>query len=238
MIPEEEPQAKRILVVDDVPSVIRLLQLELTIQGFKVEGVEVNKALDALKDGLPDLVLLEVLLPGISGYELLEAMKGQYPGLPVVFLTTEHSEAERALAFDLGADDYITKPFDPEELGRRVSALLQQPTSPRKVITSGPLTIDLTRKLARRGDVVLSLTLNEWAVLLTLAANPRKRIRSEELLLSVWGAGHTGHEALLTPIITRLRQRLDPDPSRPSLIIGDLESGFSLDADISSEPRR
>ena len=174
-----------VLVIDDIPSMIRLLQLGLSMQGFEVAGYEVKDTLDALSSGNRAWLSSKSCCPASAATKSFEQLQKRYPSLPVMFLTTEHNEGDRALAFELGADDYMTKPFDPDELGRRVSALIREPPSQRRVIRLNDLQLDMTRQLARRGNRVISLPTNESALILTMALRPGEFIPVRELLAAV-----------------------------------------------------
>jgi DNA-binding response OmpR family regulator len=216
-----------VLVVDEIPSVIRLLELELSLQGFEVAGCEVGPpALAAIEKLRPDVVLLEIILPGTTGFEMIRQIRERFAG-PVVFLTTDDNESDRIFAFELGASDYITKPFDPEEVGLRLSALLGLNALHIPVVEADDVRIDLFRRLVWRQGRPMTLGTNEWALLFALASKQRP-VPAAELIESVWGSGDDARVEYLEFWIARLRQRLQDDPSAPSLIQGGLERGFWL----------
>jgi two-component system KDP operon response regulator KdpE len=224
--------AKRplVLVVDEIPAVIRMLQLELAIQGFDVAGVEVGEeTLRAIEERKPAVVLLEVVLPGIKGYKVLEEIKRR-SDVPVVFVTTQDNDADKAMAFELGAADFVTKPFDPEDIGLRIGAIVNQKPLTR-VLRSGDLTLDLARRLAWRGSRPVTLAMNEWALVFALADRPGAPVTAKELLVSVWGEDYTGEEPYLKVWIDRLRRTLELEPRNPKIVLGDLERGFRLEVE-------
>ena len=163
-----------VLVVDDTPAVIRLLKLELSSHGIDVIGAGIGEETFARSRNRPDLLILEILLPGITGFEVLREVKRRYD-IPVLFLTTIDSPADRELALELGADDYLTKPFRPDELTNRVNLLLHRPGRPPDegvgMLDNGDVMIDINRRMIRRNGRLISVTTNEWALLLALATS-------------------------------------------------------------------
>jgi DNA-binding response OmpR family regulator len=223
-----------VLIVDEIPSIIRLLELELSVQGFATAGCGIGEdAFDAIEELKPDAILLEIVLPGMNGLDMLVQLKQRYK-LPVIMLTTMNSEADRALAFDLGADDFIQKPFDPQELGQRVAAVVDGHQSELRTIQHGDLSLDLTRRLARRNSEIVSLTTNEWAVLLALSLRPRQWVPVNELLVLVAGADSPVNRQLLLPVIARLRETLEANAATPQVLVGDLDVGYMLKLDVQS----
>jgi DNA-binding response OmpR family regulator len=217
-----------VLVVDEIPSLIRMLALELKMHGFSVAGCEAGEAtFSAVEDMKPDVILLDVLLPGVGGIELMRELKRRYQ-TPIVLITTGNRDADRALAFDLGAADYIVKPFDPYDLGQRIAAVVGGSKPEERTLHAGDLTIDLSRHFARRHGRVISLSTNEWAILLGLAAEPGRTLSAEELIELAWGGVPGINAALVKPLIDALRNALEEEPADPKVIVGDMESGFHL----------
>ena len=219
-----------VLIVDEIPSVIRLLQLELAIQGFDVVGAEVGEdTYRQMEAARPDCVLLEVLLPGINGYQVLEELKRRF-AVPVIFVTTQDNPADQALAFELGADDYVVKPFDPLDLGLRINAAMNRPSASatRQQIQNGEVTIDLTRKMVRRAGQPIGVTTNEWALLYALALRPNDLHAAADLLTAIWGSEYVDDVHFLEVWIDMLRRKLEEDPANPKLIVGDAVDGYSL----------
>ena len=232
----------RVLVVDDIPSVIRLLALTLGMQGWDVMTAEVGEQVfEEIERQPPDLVLLEVMLPGVSGFEVLRRIRESY-GIPVVFVTSQGTEADRAYGFELGAADYVTKPFNPTELSARLSAVLDAKPSPGvPIMRFGTLEIDLRRMLARRQQDFVSLATNEWALIYTLANQIGQSVPARELLLSVWGDEYAGDIAYLEAWIERLRKKIEPFPNKPQVLTGDARQGYTLhpgDTELQLSPSR
>ncbi|HEY7269730.1 MAG TPA: response regulator [Dehalococcoidia bacterium] len=218
-----------VLIVDEIPSVIRLLQLELAIQGFDVVGAEVGEdTYRQMEAANPDCVLLEVVLPGLNGFEILQELKARFR-VPVIFVTTQDNAADQAYAYELGADDYVVKPFDPIDLGLRINGALHRTVAaPPQLLHSGEVTIDLTRKLVRRGGQLIGLTTNEWALLYALALRPNDIYAAADLLSAVWGAEYVQDIRYLETWIQLLRRKIETDPAQPRLIVGGADEGYSL----------
>lgn len=235
----QEPPRPKVLVIDDLPQIVRLLTLELSSQGFEVVGSGLgDEVFQAMEEHHPSIVLMEVVLPGLSGYEVLKQLKEQYPETPVVFLTTRATEADRIEGLEFGADDVIAKPFDPEDLSLRLNTLLspdaQAPFRQRR-LRNGDLVLDLNRRIARRGQRGIALGTNEWAIMYELATRPNQRIPATEIFGAVWDPQYSGEARFLKLWIRRLRERLERDPEHPELIVGDVETGFMLVAEPGEE---
>jgi DNA-binding response OmpR family regulator len=225
---ETNASQKSVLVVDEIPSLIRMMALELKMHGFSVTGCEAGEAtFRAVEEMKPDVILLDVLLPGVGGIELMRELKRRYE-TPIVLITTGNRDADRALAFDLGAADYLVKPFDPYELGERIAAVVGGTKPEENVLHVGALSVDLSRHFARRQGRVISLSTNEWAILLGLAAEPGRTLSAEELIGLAWGGIPGIDMVFVEPLIGGLRKALEEDPAQPSLILGDMETGFRL----------
>lgn len=224
-----------VLVVDDTAAMIRLLKLELSSHEINVIGAPVGEeTYRAIEERRPALVIMEVLLPGVTGFEVLREIKQRY-GLPVLFLTTIDSTGDREQAMELGADDYITKPFRPDELSNRVNLLLRRGAAARAqegagMLDNGEVTVDINRRTVRRASELLSLGTNEWALLLALAARLNAPVAAPDLLEDVFGADMRDQRAYLEAYIGRLRRKVEEDPGHPRIVTGDAASGYTLHA--------
>ena len=218
------------MVVDEVKSVIRLLELELNIEGWRVVTSEIgNHSFDVIEREHPNVILLEVMLPGLSGFELMSEIRKRHPEIPIVFLTSQGTEADRAYGFELGAADYITKPFSPMDLHRRLSAVIgKAPSAEPGIIRCGEVDLDLARQVARRGPEIISLGTNEWALLLALARDANRTVSASELLTAVWGEMYADDPQFLDVWMNRLRRKIEPDRRHPSVITGDAKQGYAL----------
>jgi two-component system, OmpR family, KDP operon response regulator KdpE len=213
-----------ILVVDDEPHLVRAVRMYLELHGFAVFGAHSGEeALEAVRDRLPDLVILDVMLPGLNGFETLEELR-RVSNVPLIMLTSVAEEEEKVRAFRLGADDYLAKPFNQNELVARVQAVLrrsEQPAHlPRTLIEPDEdLAIDFDRaEVTRRGQPI-HLTATEYRLLYHLASNPGRLMSAEILLAKVWGYDYRDEGHYVRLYISYLRQKLEPDPGHPKYIL-------------------
>ena len=223
-----------VLTVDDEASILRLIEIELTEQGFEV--LKAHNAEDALRlaeKTPPDIAVLDILMPGMLGTELITKLR-ETNNVAVIFLTAKDKDSEIVRGLDLGADDYIVKPFNPEELTARIRSVLRRRASGEtfeRVLNVGDLEIDLERRLVRRAGELLELSGNEWRLLRALAATPGKLIPSHDLLSKTWGAEYRSDMEYLRVWISRLRRKLEPDSEHPSVIITKPGVGYMLNVD-------
>ncbi|GIJ51018.1 DNA-binding response regulator [Virgisporangium aliadipatigenens] len=211
-----------VLVVDDDPTVSDVVRRYLERAGLDVhlagDGVS---ALRAFETGRPDLVVLDLMLPGIDGLEVCRRMRAARSDVPVVMLTALGEEADRVLGLEIGADDYVTKPFSPRELVLRVQSVLRRTTtvSPDSgLLTDGALTVDVGRREAKLRGAVLALTVREFDLLTFLMRRPGKAFRRAELLDAVWGWTF-GDQSTVTVHMRRLREKVEADPAQPRRIV-------------------
>ena len=216
-------RAARVLVVEDDTTVAEVVVRYLEREGFDVESVgDGREALERAGRCLPDLVVLDLMLPGLDGLEVCRRLRAVAP-IPVIMLTARGEESDRVLGLELGADDYVAKPFSPRELTARVKSVLrraQGPLSPVDlpgVLTIGDLDVDLGAREVRRGGELVTLTAREFELLVFLARHPRRAFRREELLEHVWGYTY-GDTSTVTVHIRRLREKIEPQPSAPARI--------------------
>ncbi len=229
--------AATILVVDDEEPIRELVRFNLERAGYRVataaDGAEGLAAAQRLQ---PDLVILDVMLPDADGFSLYGAIAKVVPA-PVIFLTARDDEMDRVVGLELGADDYVTKPFSPRELVARAKAVLRRRRAPeapsgegRDVLDFGDLVIDLTRHEVRRGDQVVSLTPREFALLACLARNPGRVLSRSQLLDQVWGENFFGDERIVDVHIRHLREKVEADAARPRHIKTIRGVGYRFDA--------
>ena len=220
----------RILVVDDEPPIRRLLRAALVAQGYRVEeAADGEAALDFLKRNPVDLMILDLGLPGMDGLELVRRLRGQGSPLPIIILSSRDDEAGKVAALDLGADDYVSKPFGMEELSARLRAALRhrlQQEGEKPVFRSGNLSVDLVRRIVTAGGLEVKLTPREYDLLRLLVAHAGKVLTHKMILREVWG-GETDVQYLRIYIRT-LRQKLEDDPERPALILTEQGVGYRL----------
>jgi two-component system phosphate regulon response regulator PhoB len=206
--------ANKILVVDDEPDLLELVRVSLVQAGHQVEtAASGREALDALRRRRPDLLILDLMLPDISGTELCRRLRSEREtaSLPVLMLTAKADEVDRVVGFELGADDYVTKPFSPRELALRVAALLrrsQAPSEPGGALEHGPLSLDPARHRCFVSGEEVVLTAKEFDLLRELMSRPGRVLTRELLLEQVWGADITVTVRTIDTHLKRLREKL------------------------------
>ena len=209
-----------VLVLDDDPTVTDVVRRYLERGGYSVRTASDGRAglADALVDP-PALLVLDLMLPGLDGLEVFRRLRDEHP-VPVVMLTARGDESDRVAGLELGADDYLTKPFSPRELVLRVSAVLRRatPGSARGLLTDGDLVVDLAAREARRAGEPLALTFREFDLLAFLLQHPREAFDRSALLQRVWSWSF-GDASTVTVHVRRLREKVEPDPSHPRRIV-------------------
>jgi len=217
--------ASRILVIDDDATVAEVVSRYLTRDGFTVEVVGDGCAgLDRALAEPPDLVVLDLMLPGLDGLEVCRRLRALAP-VPVIMLTARGHESDRVVGLELGADDYVAKPFSPKELVARVRAVLRRARGPLAplplgqplVFDDGELHVDVAAREARLDGAVVALTAREFELLAFLMRHPRQAFRREDLLQQVWGSRY-GDTSTITVHVRRLREKIEFDPSDPTRI--------------------
>jgi two-component system KDP operon response regulator KdpE len=222
----------RILVVDDEPPIRRLLRTTLAAQDYRVEeAADGEAALDFLKRNPVDLVVLDLGLPGIDGLEVVRRLRAEGNVTPIIILSSRDDEAGKVAALDLGADDYVSKPFGAEELSARIRAALRhrlQREGEKPLFRSGDLSVDLVRRIVTARGEEVKLTPREYDLLRLLVSHAGKVLTHKFILHEVWG-GETDVQYLRIYVRT-LRQKLEADPERPSLILTEQGVGYRLRA--------
>ena len=222
-----------VLAVDDEPGVLRLIKLELSTQGLRViTATDGEEGLRMAEQQRPDLIVLDIMMPDISGLEVMRRLR-ERSSVPIILLTAKDHDQDKVRGLDLGADDYLIKPFNPEELSARVRAILRRgirtTDGEENIITIGDVEIDLTRRLVKKNGEVVSLTRTEWMLLQQLAANAGKVMLNTELLSKVWGPEYRDDLQYLRVWVSRLRGKLENEPSKPRLIKTLQGIGYLLD---------
>jgi DNA-binding response OmpR family regulator len=212
----------RVLVVDDDATVSEVVARYLERDGFAVDAVgDGQVALDRALADPPDLVVLDLMLPGMDGLEVCRRLRALAP-VPIIILTARGQESDRIVGLELGADDYVAKPFSTKELVARVRAVLRRARGPLAtalpggphVHRDGDLVVDVAARQARIGDEVVALTAREFELLAFLVRHPRRAFRREEILEHVWGYRY-GDTSTVTVHVRRLREKIEPDPANP-----------------------
>ena len=221
---------KLILVVDDEPRMLKFVRMNLELEGFRViEATNGLEALEKVREHIPDLVLLDVMMPGMDGFETLEEIR-RISTVPVIMLTVRSEEDDLIRGLELGADDYVTKPFSPRELASRIRAVLRRVEmalpSERTIVIDDDLSVDFQRReVIVRGKRV-KLRPTEYRLLYHLIANAGWVMPHEMLLSKVWGHEYRDDTQLLRLYITYLRQKIEPDPSHPKYILTERGIGY------------
>jgi DNA-binding response OmpR family regulator len=210
-----------VLVVDDEPIVREVVVRYLEREGYRtLEAEDGEQARELLERDPPSLVVLDVMLPGLDGLSLCRWIRAR-SDLPVILLTARGEEADRIVGLELGADDYVTKPFSPRELAARVRSVLRRAASPAvgdERLSLGELTIDAGAREVTKGGERLQLTAKEFDLLWFLASNRRRVFSRDQLMDRVWGYEAALDTGTVTVHVRRLREKIEDDPSRPTLL--------------------
>jgi two-component system, OmpR family, KDP operon response regulator KdpE len=221
---------KTVLVVDDESRMVEFIAMNLELEGFRVvRAANGSEALEKASKEHPDLILLDIMMPEMDGFETLQGLR-ETSSVPVIFLTAKSEEVDRIRGLDLGADDYITKPFSPRELVSRIRAVLRR-TEPAAV-TSSEIVVDDElrvnfdqRKVIVRGQEV-RLRPTEYRLLYQLVTNAGKLLTHEVLLSRVWGAEYRDEDQYVRLYVTYLRQKIEKDPKNPKYILSERGLGY------------
>jgi DNA-binding response OmpR family regulator len=222
----------RILIVEDEPSMLAGLKDNLEMEGYEVETAATgSEGLKKLLERSYHLVLLDVMLPELSGFDVLKQAREHSLRTPVIMLTAKGEEVDRVVGLELGADDYVTKPFSLRELLARVKAVLRRTEAdgdPEAIMTLGTLTVDFATYNATRGGVSLEMTPKEFEVLRFLWQHRGRTVSRDQLLTSVWGYDEPVSTRTVDNFILRLRQKVEEDPAHPRHIITIHGTGYKL----------
>ena len=226
-----------ILVAEDQADIRDLLVMNLRGAGYDVAAVaDGAAALASQAESASDLLILDLMMPALDGLEVCKALRARGHSTPILMLTAKSTELDRVLGLELGADDYLTKPFSLAELLARVKALLRRAEMQRaasdgsqpRVLRNGSLEIEPTKRQVRHGGTPVDFTALEFALLLHFARHPGHVFSRAQLLDAVWGYSHDGYEHTVTTHINRLRNKLEADPMRPQLILTVRGAGYKL----------
>lgn len=224
-----------ILVIDDEPQILRAMRTILTEKQFRVttaSRAEEGLALAATTE--PDLIILDLGLPDMDGVEVCRGLR-EWTQTPIIILSVRDREQDKVAALDMGADDYLTKPFGIEELLARIRVALRHAGNrkgePSKVVRAGSITIDLAWHIVKRGDEEVKLTGIEYKLLAYLAANHHRVLTHQSILTHVWGPADANHTEYLRVYMRQLRKKLEEDPERPQYILTEPGIGYRFMAD-------
>lgn len=213
-----------ILIVDDDPGLVKFVRANLRVRGYQTAvAMDGNEALNSVEEKVPDLIVLDINLPGVSGFDVCQQIR-EWSQVPIIMLSARIDESDKVKALDIGADDYIVKPFGIDELLARVRAVLRRrETTPsesvKSVFVSGDLKVNFADRRVTVGGHEIKLTPTEYNVLKQLVINAGKVLTHSMLLKIVWGSQYQDEKEYLHVIINRLRSKLEPDVTSPSVII-------------------
>lgn len=225
----------RVLVVDDEPAILRVLRTNLKAHGFRVEEAETGEdALAALQKSRPDLIILDLGLPDIEGAEVIRTVRAD-SSTPIIVLSVRGAERDKVRALDLGADDYLTKPFGVDELLARIRVALRHVAHPKTgadaVFRSGDLEVDLERRQVRVAGDEVRLSPTEFDLLLAFARHADKVLTDRMLLREVWGPEYGSEDHYLHVYVARLRKKIEADPQRPQYIVTEPGVGYRFNSE-------
>lgn len=222
-----------VLVADDEPRITKLVSMALSDEGFRVvTAAGGEEALAKAEEVRPDIVLLDIVMPDLDGFEVMRMMREGRP-VPVILLTAKGSTADKAKGLDLGADDYVAKPFHPDELAARVRAVLRRSSGASQgngVLRFDDVVIDLDRRIVSRGGNLVQLSRTEWLLLHHLASNAGRVVLHSELLTKVWGPEYRDDLQYLRVWVSRVRRKLGARPGETGRIRTFQGIGYLLDA--------
>ena len=222
---------KNILVVDDEKRIVEIIRAYLEKDGFRVSSSGDGKqALSLVRSEKPDLIVLDLMLPEVSGWDVCRTLRKD-SDVPIIMLTAREDVTDKIVGLELGADDYVTKPFDPKELLSRIRAVLRRyegRVSTHSVINIGDISIDVERRMVKRGDAEIELTSTEFDLLRVLAENAGRVFTRMQLLDKLQGEAYEAYERTIDSHIKNLRKKLEPDPNRPRYILTVHGAGYRV----------
>jgi DNA-binding response OmpR family regulator len=223
-----------VLAVDDEAGILRLIRLELSEQGFRVVvAADGDEAIRTFEQQRPDVVVLDIMLPDMSGLGVMRRLR-ERTNTPIILLTARDHDEDKVRGLELGADDYIVKPFNPQELTARVRAVMRRAvreSNGESMVIAGDVEIDLDKRLVTKGGEPVALTRTEWMLLQHLASNAGRVMLNTELLSKVWGPEYIDDLQYLRVWISRLRSKLETDHTQPSVIKTLQGIGYLLDVE-------
>jgi DNA-binding response OmpR family regulator len=227
------PTKATILAVDDEPRVLKLLKANLESSGYRVlTAADGEEAIDLVERHLPNLVILDLMLPKMDGYAACRRIR-EFSSVPIIMLTARSAQVDLIHGFEVGADDYLTKPFSVTELLMRVQAVLRRSKWPEEIVSrqgfrTGPIEIDFAQHRVTVGGEQVKLTPTEYRLLAYLASNANRVILHRELLRAVWGPEYGEETEYLRVYMRYLRQKLEPEPSNPRYLLTQPGAGYML----------
>jgi two-component system, OmpR family, KDP operon response regulator KdpE len=220
-----------VLIVDDEPQILRAMQINLKARGYTtLTALTGAQALQEAARHAVDVVILDLGLPDMDGVDVIRGLRG-WTDVPIIILSARHASDEKVEALDAGADDYVTKPFNLEELLARLRAAGRRATGAPEnpIIRTADFEVDLADKRVTRGGENLRLTPTEWSILELLARNPGRLISQQQVLTHVWGPAYARETHYLRVYMAQLRRKLEPDPSRPRYLLTEAGMGYRFE---------
>ncbi len=223
---------KKILLVDDEKTLVKTLTYNLEKDGYQViSAYDGEEALNKVESDNPDLIILDLMLPGVDGFEVCRRVRKSMD-LPIIMLTAKGDDIDKILGLELGADDYLTKPFNPRELLARVKAILRrsepQGSSLKNILKIQDLQVDLYQHKVRVKGEEIDLTSKEFALLNLMASNPGRVYSREQLLEQIWGYNYYGDARTVDVHIRHLREKIESDPSNPRYVLTVWGTGYKF----------
>jgi two-component system KDP operon response regulator KdpE len=221
----------RILAVDDEPPMLRALGANLRVHGYDVDlAATGEEALELAARHQPDAVILDLGLPGISGLEVIRGLRG-WTDTPIIILSAREAQGEKVAALDVGADDYVTKPFGMDELLARLRAALRRatPSQQEPIVETADFSVDLAAKKVTTTDGEVRLTPTEWHLVEVLVRNPGKLVTGRQLLREVWGPTYGNESNYLRVHFAHIRRKLEPNPPQPRYFITEAGMGYRFE---------
>jgi two-component system KDP operon response regulator KdpE len=222
---------RTVLIVDDEPHLIHAIRLYLDMEGYSVtSATNGEEAVEATRTSLPDAILLDVMLPGEDGFEVLRRLRA-ISLVPIIMLTARDSESDKVRGLQLGADDYITKPFSQAELLSRIQAVIRRASAPAlapktELVIDERLQIDFSRREVRVEGELIALRPTEYRLLYHFVSNPGRVLTYETLLAKVWGEEYRDEDQYVRLYVTYLRQKIEPNPTHPRYILTERGVGY------------
>jgi two-component system KDP operon response regulator KdpE len=218
----------KILIADDDPQILRALRITLSARGYDVlTAIDGREALRLAADKHPDIIVVDLGMPGLTGIEVIQGVRG-WSSVPILVVSGRSDSLDKVEALDAGADDYVTKPFAADELLARLRALGRRSVAAtdEPVVTFADVTVDLAARVITRAGAVVRLTPTEWRLLEVLVRNPDRLVTRETLLTEVWGPQYTTDTGYLRLYLSQLRKKLEPEPSRPRHLVTEAGLGY------------
>jgi len=223
----------QILIVDDEKALVKGLKYTLEKEGFKVKAAyDGQEALDFLQSNKADLIILDLMLPKVDGLEVCRRIRQQGNNTPIIMLTAKGDDVDKIIGLELGADDYVAKPFNPRELVARIRAVLRRTSNNIQsgVMTFGELVIDPDRRIVKVNGQTVELSVREFDLIVTMARRPGFTFTREMLLEQVWGHDYFGDPRVVDVYIRRVREKIEPDPAHPRWLITRWGVGYAFEA--------